>query len=209
MLGRNHICLKMNFKMVIILSAACLALSLIGCSASPSIVHYENESLGISLDYPANWEIDVDERVDNHLVLEVTQGFLVKNSALIEMWVNTYSCSSFEIFERINSRIDMLWNRYELDDHSVVHPPTKIDDWEYEALKISVSTPTISLPEDSYINQMHEQDEDTIQILDSYVIRNSDDCYVHVDVYSGKSDELNDQAHEIVKGIRFINQDFP
>jgi len=67
----------------------------------------------------------------------------------------------------------------------------------------TISVPTTLLPDDSLMNQMGQKDPSVFQIIDVYIIDNGSDSYTAVEVYKGKDDQLNIQADEIVKSIRF------
>ncbi|MBK9055073.1 MAG: hypothetical protein IPL78_30490 [Chloroflexi bacterium] len=72
-------------------------------------------------------------------------------------------------------------------------------------ISATLSIPTLDIPEESYANQMGER-ENITQMVDIYILRNSQGQDISIEVYKGTDESLNEQADEIVHSIRFINK---
>ncbi len=71
---------------------------------------------------------------------------------------------------------------------------------DYEVATATILIPTMSLPEDSSLNQVGVQDPDIFQTVDMRAIKCPNN-FAMVYLYKGNSEQLNTEAEEIVDSI--------
>ncbi|MFQ5471214.1 MAG: hypothetical protein ACE5EH_13105 [Gammaproteobacteria bacterium] len=172
-------------------------------SSSPE--YYENQEWNFSLEYPNNWELNEDNRVANDFSLQVTKGLLRNSNAWIYLYVSLPQDSPPELETDMENYIEIV-TRETHQSLEVIQISDVIDDGSYKMIWATVSVPTLSLAEDSPINQMGERTENVSQTINIYILRNSQGQDIVVEVYKGTDESLNAQADEIVKSIQFINE---
>jgi len=192
-----------------VISALIVASTLSGCSSISSTQLYQNHQMGIVLEHPNNWKIETNPRVDNHIILQSKNVLFERNSSRIEIFVNPLNKSPFDMIEKLDASIISLTRSHELDSFIVVKQPTIHYGRDPDMASATISIPTASLPEDSSKNQMGVRSQDITQILEIFLLKNIDRRYMLVEIYRGKSEELNAQAEAIVNSIRFIPPSLP
>jgi len=175
-----------------------------GCDAKTNVQLYENPEFGISLEKPESWSHNFYER-SGSIVLEAKSGPRNGNSARIEIF--GYACVPQQFDdprEELEANIERIGILYNLDSVSVTQEPEVRSIEDYEVAEATIMVPTISLPEDSVINQLGNRKSGVFQIIDMLAIRDPSRNSVMVYVYRGNSEELNAEADAIVESIRFI-----
>jgi len=195
---------------VVLLAIISVALALSGCrSNTASKQLYKNPQLGLSLEYPDNWELETGERLNNLIVLESKQGLFERDSARIEILVGWPISSTIGLEEGLEKRINNKGRLHNLDSVTIVQSPSIVDSEEHRIAKATISIPTMSIPANSHRNQMGHRDPNLSQIIDMYTMRNDNKSFLEITVYRGNSKELNAEAEEIVNSIRFIISNQP
>jgi hypothetical protein len=195
--------------LVILMMAISIVCTFSRCTSTSSPQTYEDSQLGLSLEYPKNWNLQTSERLDNLIVLQSTGEPFAKDSARIELLVSPPNSSSFNLEEGLENRIKTKARLYDLESVTIIQLPTRVENQDYEIAVATIAIPTMSIPENSHRNQMGLRDLNTIQMVDMYVIRNNDNRYVEINIYRSESEELNTQAEAIVNSIRFVAPNIP
>lgn len=195
--------LENNFRFVQLFVTVLVALIMSGCGPSPSIKHYRNSEMGVSLEQPQNWDLSYFER-SGSIVLETETGFWEKESTRIEIWGSACSSSaSMNQEEILVSDIDRIRILYNLDSTNILQEPTTDKYGDYEVSKVSIDVPTTSLS-DSVRNQIGVQDPNINQVIDIFNIKDNKDNSIMVYVYKGNNEQLNAEAEAIVDSIELI-----
>jgi hypothetical protein len=168
------------------------------------VQHYENVDFGISLDRPSNWSLEFYER-SGSIVLEATGGLWNKDSARIEVF--GYACVPQQFDDPIaelTANIERIGALYNLDSATVIQEPVTIFSEQGKVAEATILVPTISLPEDSVINQVGDSGAEIFQIIDMIAVRDGSNHSVMVYVYRGNDEALNNEAHAVVDSIVFL-----
>lgn len=178
---------------------------LTSCNSAPASVSYQDPQTGISLTTADNWRI---ERSGRYLLYVVTPERQLFSQDSVRIEIDPLAISNnpvpHTLEESLESEIDRLnTHNFKLDELDVTQPISIIEVAEYHMATATFSVPTALLPDDSLMNQMGQKDPSVFQIIDVYIIDNGSDFYTAVETYKGKSDQLNIQADEIVRSIRF------
>lgn len=183
-----------------------LTLVLSGCKQVP-LEYYENQEWDFSLKYPRNWEFNEDERVVNDFSLLATKGVFHKSGAWIYISAWFPEDSPTDLETKMEHYIDVFAGEEKnIKSAEVVSISTIVSSEQYEMISATLSIPTLDIPEESYANQMGERGENITQMVDIYILRNSQGQDISIEVYKGTDESLNEQADEIVQSIRFINK---
>lgn len=177
---------------------------ILGCNSPSSKQIYEDTQRNIRLEYPQNWNIELSERVNNSIVLQSNKGMFGGNSTRIEILVGLPTNSPINLEEGLEKRISNISDLYNLDSVTVIQPPSHTERGDHEIVVAIISIPTMSIPENSPVNQLNQREPNVSQTIYIYTIRNNNNLDFDISVYRGNSDELNKQAEEIVNSIQFI-----
>jgi hypothetical protein len=183
-----------------------LTLVLSGCKQVP-LEYYENKEWNFSLKYPGNWEFNEDDRVENDFSLLAKKGLFHKSGAWIYISAWFPEDSPTDLETKIEHYIDVFAGEGKNIKSAEVVSISSIDSSDqYEMISATLSIPTLDIPEESYANQMGERGENVMQMVDIYILCNSQGQDISIKVYKGTDESLNEQADEIVQSIRFINE---
>lgn len=173
--------------------------TIVGCGSSQSTQMYENSIFGISFEKPENWDVKFNER-SNSIVLEADSGIWDKNSARIGISNVPHSHSPFSSEQEIERYIEWIQKRYTLDSITIIQEPKTIESNDYEMATATILIPTMSLPEDSSMNQVGAQEPGIYQTVKLRVIKCFDE-FAMISIYESGNEELNIEAEEIVNSI--------
>lgn len=185
-----------------------------GCrNTAPPIQTYANGTLGgVRVEYPGNWELQPDERLDNVIVLESKRGIFEKGSARVEIiWGGQITTTTINLEDSLVKDIDRIRTLYSLDSVTIVQSANTSQMEGFQVATVTISIPTIAIPKDSHRNQMERREHGVLQIIEIYYIRNEvGDRSVSAYIYKGDDEELNTQAEDIVNSIiAFVNPNQP
>ncbi len=191
-----------------IISTIIFVLLVSGCDSKSTEQFWGSPGFGITLEKPRNWKIDSYER-NGSVWLSAEKGILAKESAYIKIWVGGVSPNPPN---EINSAMDQLSFDFEmmhlyydidLEDILVLQEPTELKNETYDIAVSTIQIPTLSMPENSLVNQIGIQAPDVFQIVELRAIRCSS---TSASVYAFKSsnEKLNDEATDIVESIDLI-----
>lgn len=195
-----------SFLNILVISLLTVVLS--GCN-SPSQVYYENQQWNFSLKYPDNWKLSENNRVANDFSLQATKGLLNKSNARIVI------TSGLLIPEDTPNELEIVMENHLMGVANMTHIFKSVEVLQisdvigldnHEIISSTISVPTLDITEGSSANQMGQRDENVFQIIDIYILRNSQGQDIVVEVYKGTDANLNAQADEIAKSIQFINE---
>ena len=192
---------QIYLRMILIIS---FSMAISGCVSSTSKEIYEDNQLNIQLEYPKTWNLELSERVDNSIVLQSDQGIFEENSARVEILVGVPINSPIDLEEGLEKRISNLGHLYDLGTVTVIQSPSQGEREDYEIATAIISIPTMKIPDNSPVNQLNHRDFNVSQIICLYTLRNENDFDIEVSIYKGNSDELNNQAEDIVNSIKYI-----
>ncbi len=181
---------------------------LLGCG-STSLINYESPEWNWGVEYPSNWELNDDNRVANDFSLQATKKLRKGSSARIQLIVEMpfQEGSTSELEADMEKYLKIVSERtHQIKSLQTIQISDVIDNGDHKMIWATVSVPTIDIVEGSSVNQMGERDENISQIIDIYILRNSQEQSIIVEVYKGADDELNSEADEIVKSIYFIDK---
>lgn len=198
---------KALFLLIILLLISFVCL-LSGCG-SPSLEYYENQAWNFRLEYPKNWELNDNNRVANDFALQATKGLFRKSSARIHLYVELPFSREppVELEADMENYITIVRKRtHIIKSLEVIQISDVIDIGSHKMIWATVSVPTLDIVEDASINQMGQRKENVSQVIDIYILRNSEGQNIVAEVYKGDDEDLNAQAAEIVRSIRFINE---
>lgn len=172
-----------------------------GCGPTSSKQSFEDFGLsgGLSLEKPSNWQAEFDDRTET-IVLKAEKGILRKDSVLVVIQPFTTLPTSSLLSEQVETGIDRIGTRYNLDSVTVIQEPTIIEREEYEMVTATILIPTMSIPENSTANQVGVQEPDIFQTVELRVIRCPNN-FAMVYIYKGNSEQLNAEAEDIVDSI--------
>lgn len=173
-----------------------------GSRDSDTLEFYQNTLLGISLEYPHAWNLEMDERVDNMIILESNGDLFQNDSVRIELFVGHPNSLPIDLDESLENSINSMSELYEAVH--IIQSPVSIDSENYEIAGARIAIPTTSMPSDSPENQMADRSANVEQVVNMYVIRDEVNHFIAVKIFKGRSEELNAQAEDIVHSIRFM-----
>jgi hydrogenase maturation factor len=178
-----------------------------GCDTSSVERVYEDPEFGIRLEIPRNWSLKSYKR-NGSIVLESGNGLFEKDSARVEIYgiacAASLDASLVDWEEVLEANIKRIGDLYGPDPITILQPLNKVDSENYEIYTTKIQIPTISIPKDSPRNQVGVRDSNTLQTVELYLIRDESNNGIWVEVYTGNSVQLNDEAEEIVNSVELI-----
>lgn len=187
---------RIAFGTLALLFLVCLSITI---KTSPLTSRkYENESLGISLVIPGNWELEVTERFLS-LVLTPKWIYSGDNSVSIVVWASDTLEQNLNV--AILNDIERLKAVSNLDDIAFLRYPEIYSNNNYEAAIATILMPTESTGQANHTAPSSTQPLDIVAI-------NGKDRLIFVFVRKSNTVEfLNSQADGIVKSIELLAQD--
>jgi len=174
---------------------------ILGCNSVSEGKVYTNSQFGIRLEKPENWDLVFVER-NGSIVMKAENE--TKDSARIEIYGFACVPSLFvNSEEALKSELGRTHAAYDLESVTIIQEPRSEQINGYEIATAIISLPTMTLPEDSVINQVGQQDPDIFQMIEMFAIRDQENHSIMVYVYQGHNEKLNTEAEEIINSIEF------
>ncbi len=191
------------------LSLVFLVCLLSGCISTRATKIYQNSETGISLEKSGNWNAIFDSR-SGAIYLITKKGIWQNGTARVEIFAG--SCPDDSIKgsnsqqtppQILRQDIKRLGTLYNLEEVNIIQEPKKVtvEGKDYEFTQAIVSVPTMSMPANSNRIQVGEPDPSKSQIIELFVISNSEDTILAF-IYKGNNEGLNAQAESIIKSIK-------
>lgn len=186
-----------------------------GCHSKSTTVVFEDDNIGLKLEYPSDWYLKQGERALGYS-LKPKGRFRFSNFSSVAVNVSfsadpssmTRPISSIQDFEVLLQ--DQIWRLntfFKLEELEPAEPIRLLYDTVYDIAVATIVVPTTVIPEDSSMNQMGQVEPDVFQVIDIYVIESGLELLPIAVVYRGSNEELNSQAEEIVRSIRIVESD--
>lgn len=174
---------------------------ILGCDSVSEDKVYTNSQFGIRLEKSENWNLEYIERNGSIVIKAENES---EDSARIEIYGFACVPSLFKNSEEaLKSELERTHAAYDLESVTIIQEPRSEQINGFEIATAVISLPTMSLPEDSVINQVGQQDPDVFQMIQMFAIRDQENNSILVYVYQGRSEKLNTEAEGIIDSIEF------